>query len=135
MAAKITWKALTSAKTIPDPAVRGEGYLLRYRGRKGGVFAELRYKAPTGKWTAYRLGRVPAEWEARALRDPLLTQVPVSLLGQMDERTIEQLSPPVRRSRSSWRWTRSASAPANWSRSFGAGPIRAPETAPTTCAR
>lgn len=39
--------------TLADPAVPG----LRYRARKTGIYAELRYKAPDGKWRATPLGQ------------------------------------------------------------------------------
>ena len=56
----ITPSALQSLRIgagVNDPACTGPGYALRYRRKVGGIYAELRCKAPGG-WKSRNLGRV-----------------------------------------------------------------------------
>lgn len=79
---KLTWTKLFGSNCIVDPACHGTGYHLRYRRRKGGMFAELRHKAGPGTWKSHRLGRVPTEEEARMV--PWLT-APFGLVNQLPD--------------------------------------------------
>ena len=60
---RITWRtlaALRPGQQLTDPAVHGDGFSMRYRRRKEGIFAQLRVRTPAG-WIARTVGWVPTE--------------------------------------------------------------------------
>jgi hypothetical protein len=83
---KITWKDLQS-DSFADPGCVGTDYALRYRHRKAGIFAELRFRAGPCDWRSYALGQLPSEAELAARLPP----VRIYQRGEL----IEEKRPPV----------------------------------------
>lgn len=88
---KLTWKSLEAA-SLTDPAVHGDGYHLRYRRRKNGTYAELRFKAGPGAWKPYPLGKVPTAHELEMAPGWALRA-----LTRTDPFTVEEALEPLRK--------------------------------------